>query len=177
MGTVVFDNDGRRWNAKSPALRAVVPGPPAHLEFLTYLVDVLGFVAVTRSRHGVTWIHLRPTRVSQVSLGAALFALADRRPSWVVVSHPSDRCDDELFSSLRSAFDRIAELVSSGQTAADDLIWIDPTVNNSSYDGFSSVTCAPEEAPPLVITDAPDARARVDVQPAAVGSQTCPRPA
>src|SRR5262245_45547647 len=85
MGTVVFDNDGRRWNAKSPALRAVVSGPPTHFEFLTCLVDVLGFVAVTRSRHGVTWIHLRPTQVSQVSLCAALFALADQRPSWVVV--------------------------------------------------------------------------------------------
>jgi hypothetical protein len=111
MGTLVFDSNGRGWDARSPALRAVVQSHSSRLGVLAYMVDVLGFVAVTTTRRGFARIRLRPAQVSQVSLGAALFAIADERPRWIVVSRPSDRARDELFPSVSRAFNRIAELV------------------------------------------------------------------
>jgi len=116
MSTVVFDSDGRGWDARSLAVRTVVRRCLARFDALTYLVDVLGLVAVTITRpRSIAWIRLRPAQVSQVSLCAALFAVADEQPKWIVVSHPGDRCRDELFPSVGRAFDRIAELVELSQ--------------------------------------------------------------
>jgi hypothetical protein len=141
MGTVVFDSDGRGWDARSPALRAVFQRRIPRFDVLTYLVDVLGCVAVTTTRRGIARIRLRPAHVSQVSLGAALFAVADERPQWIVVSHPSDRCRDELFPSVGRAFDRIAELVEHTQgdapplSAADEPEHASPVIGHAVRQG------------------------------------------
>ena len=114
MTTIVLDDSGRAWDAGSQTLRATMHCPYPDFEFLDYVVDNLGFVVVTTLSPRAVRLRFRPKVVSQVSLGAALFALAKRRDvDRIVVSHHRKGCSDELFGSLKQAVLRIEELISS----------------------------------------------------------------
>src|SRR5262245_60505616 len=115
MKTVVFDDAGHAWDIGSQALRRALHCPYPDFEFLAYLVNNLGFVALTTIREGSARLRFRPKVVSQVSLAAALFALVEQRPDRVIVSYPGNACRDELFVSLKRALARIEELLSADQ--------------------------------------------------------------
>ena len=48
MQTIILDDHGRTWDARSPALRSFLHCSLPDFDFLTYLVENLGFVAVTK---------------------------------------------------------------------------------------------------------------------------------
>jgi hypothetical protein len=72
------------------------------------------------ARHSAARIRLSPSTVAPASLAAALFSLMDQPPERLVVSHRNDGCGDELFANLRKAIDRVAELMSTAQTATPE---------------------------------------------------------
>jgi hypothetical protein len=118
MTTIVIDDSGRAWDAGSQTLRAIMHCPFPDFEFLEYVVDNLGFVVVTTLSPRAVRIRFRPKVVSHVSLGAALFRLAERRDvDRIVVSHRGKGCNDELFGSLKQAVVRIEELISSARNS------------------------------------------------------------
>lgn len=117
MPTIVFDDSGHAWDARSPDLRRRLHCLSPDFDFLKYLTENLGFVALTQTRRGAAVMRFRPALVSPVGLAAAMFALADMAPERVVVSHPSDGCGDELVRGLARAFARIEDLVASAPQA------------------------------------------------------------
>ena len=117
MKTVVFDDAGQAWDIGSQALRTMLHCPYPDFELLAYLVNNLGFVAVTTIGQGSARFRFRPKVVSQVSLAAALFALVEQRPDRIIISHPGNACKDELFVSLKRALARIEELLSTDQSS------------------------------------------------------------
>ena len=114
MKTVVFDDAGRAWDIGSQALRTMLHCPYPDFELVAYLVNNVGFVAVTTIRQGSARFRFRPKVVSQVSLAAALFALVEQRPDRIIISYPGN---DELFVSLKRALARIEELLSTDQSS------------------------------------------------------------
>lgn len=117
MPTIIFDDSGGAWDARSPDLRRRLHCLSPDFDFLKYLTENLGFVALTQTRRGAAVIRFRPAVVSPVGLAAALFALADMAPERVVVSHPGDGCVDELVRGLARTFARIEEVVGSAREA------------------------------------------------------------
>lgn len=113
MHTIVFDDRGRPWDARSQVLRAAVHCPTPDFDFISYVVDNLGFVVLSETRPGALRIRFRPVLVAQAALAAGLFALADRNPERVVLSRPADGCCDELFASVGSAINRIGQLTAA----------------------------------------------------------------
>jgi hypothetical protein len=118
MKKIVLDDSGRAWDAGSQTLRATLHCPCPDFEFLEYVVDNLGFVVVAALSPRAVRIRFRPKVVSDVSLCAALFALAKRRDvDRIVVSHQRRGCSDELFGTLKQAVARIEELISSARNS------------------------------------------------------------
>jgi hypothetical protein len=113
MQTIILDDHGRAWDARSPTLRSFLRCPVPDFDFLTYLVENLGFVAVTKVAPNAARILFRPETASQVSIAAALYRVADMKFERIIVSHP-DKLIDRLFPNLAQAVAYIAE-----QLAAD----------------------------------------------------------
>jgi hypothetical protein len=111
MQTIVVDDHGRSWDARSPALRRFLRCPLPDFDFLTYLVDNLGFVAVTKTGpHGVR-IQMRPETVSQTSLAAALYCIADMELKYITITHSGETHVHRLFHSVAQAVAYMAEQI------------------------------------------------------------------
>lgn len=117
MTTMVFDDTGRGWDENSPELRRELHCIRPDFDLTTYLIDNLGFIALSWKQTGACTIRLRPTLASSIGLAAALFALADLAPKRVVISHPCETCGLELFADLGRAVARIEELIAAAQQA------------------------------------------------------------
>jgi hypothetical protein len=115
MTTIVFDDAGRDWDESSLELRRRLHCHRPDFDFTTYLVDNLGFIALSWKQHGACTIRLHPALASSIGLAAALFALADLAPQRVIISHASETCGLELFADLGRAVARIEELVANAR--------------------------------------------------------------
>jgi hypothetical protein len=112
MQTIILDDHGRAWDARSPALRSFLHCSLPDFDFLTYLVENLGFVAVTKIAPNAARIRFRPEIASQTSIAAALYCIADMGIERAVISHP-DQFVEKLFSSLAQTIAYIAEQVAA----------------------------------------------------------------
>ena len=112
MQTIILDDHGRAWDARSPALRSFLHCSLPDFDFLTYLVENLGFVAVTKIAPNAARIRFRPETASQTSIAAALYCLADMGIERTVISHP-DQFAEQLIPSLAQTIAYIAEQVAA----------------------------------------------------------------
>jgi hypothetical protein len=112
MQTIILDDHGRAWDARSPALRSFLHCSLPDFDFLTYLVENLGFVAVTKIASNAVRIRFRPETASQTSIAAALYCIADMGIERAVISHP-DQFAEKLFPSLAQTIAYIAEQVAA----------------------------------------------------------------
>lgn len=112
MQTIILDDHGRAWDARSPALRSFLHCSLPDFDFLTYLIENLGFVAVTKIAPNAARIRFRPETVSPTSIAAALYSLADMGIERAVISHPG-RFVEKLVPSLAQTIAYIAEQVAA----------------------------------------------------------------
>jgi hypothetical protein len=114
MQTIILDDHGRTWDARSPGLRSFLHCSLPDFDFLTYLVENLGFVAITKIAPNAARIRFRPETASQTSVAAALYCLADMGIERTVISHP-DQFVEKLMPSLAQTIAYIAEQIASSQ--------------------------------------------------------------
>ena len=112
MQTIILDDHGRTWDARSPALRSFLHCSLPDFDFLTYLVENLGFVAVTKIGPHAARVRFRPETVSQTSIAATLYCLADMGIERTVISHP-DQFVEKLVPSLAQTIAYIAEQIAA----------------------------------------------------------------
>ena len=112
MQTIILDDHGRAWDARSPALRSFLHCSLPDFDFLTYLVENLGFVAVTKIASNAVHIRFQPETASQTSIAATLYCIADMGIERTVISHP-DQFVERLFPSLAQTIAYIAEQVTA----------------------------------------------------------------
>ena len=74
MQTIIMDDHGRAWDARSPALRSFLHCSLPDFDFLTYLIENLGFVAVTKIAPNAARIRFRSETVSQTSIAAHILS-------------------------------------------------------------------------------------------------------
>jgi hypothetical protein len=84
-GTLLFDDQGEMWDAKSPLLADALHASLSGEELLKYVVRNLGFIAVTENG-GSLRLQLRPAIVSQTALGALLYWLHDQTVERAMIS-------------------------------------------------------------------------------------------
>jgi hypothetical protein len=111
MQTIVLDDHGHAWDARSSALRRLLCCPMPDFDFLGYLIDNLGFVTVTSSRPGAARIRMRFETAAPASVAAAIYLLADMGLERIVVSHSDAGFIDRLFSSVSQAIAYIDQRV------------------------------------------------------------------
>lgn len=112
MQTIIMDDHGRAWDARSPALRSFLHCSLPDFDFLTYLIENLGFVAVTKIAPNAARIRFRSETVSQTSIAAVLYYLADMGIERTIISHP-DQFVEKLVPSLAQTIAYIAEQVAA----------------------------------------------------------------
>jgi hypothetical protein len=112
MQTIILDDDGRAWDARSPALRSFLDCSLPDFDFLTYLIENLGFVAVTKIAPNAARIRFRRETVSQTSIAAALYWLADMGIERTIISHP-DQFVEKLVPGLAQTIAYIAEQIAA----------------------------------------------------------------
>jgi hypothetical protein len=112
MQTIILDDHGRAWDARSQALRSFLHCSLPDFDFLTFLIENLGFVAVTKIAPNAVRIRFRPETASQTSIAAALYWLADMGIERAVISHP-DQFVEKLFPSLAQTIAYIAEQIAA----------------------------------------------------------------
>jgi hypothetical protein len=119
MTTIVFDDAGRDGDENSLELRNEIYRRHLDFDLTTYLIDNLGFIALSWKQRNACTIRLGPALASPIGLAAALFALADLAPKRVVISYPSEGCGYELFADLGRAIARVEELMATARRATD----------------------------------------------------------
>ncbi|WKA30476.1 hypothetical protein [Bradyrhizobium roseum] len=112
MQTIVMDDRGHAWDARSPVLRSLLHCSIPDFDSLTYLIGNLGFVAVTKIAPNAARIRFQPETASQASVAAALYFLADMGIERTVISHP-DQFAEKMFPSLAQTIAYIAEQVTT----------------------------------------------------------------
>jgi hypothetical protein len=112
MRTVILDDHGRGWDAQSPTLRSFLHCPLPDFDFLAYLIENLGFVAVTKVAPNAARIQFHPETASQTGMAAALYRIADMGLERIIISHPGSLVE-RLFPSLAEAIAYIAEQLAS----------------------------------------------------------------
>ena len=113
MQTIVLDDHGRAWDAQSATLRSFLRCPVPDFDFLTYLIDNLGFVVVTKVAPRSVRIRMRPETASQTSIAAALFFVADAGCERIAIAHSDDGVVERLFPTFAQAVAYIGELVAT----------------------------------------------------------------
>jgi hypothetical protein len=112
MQTIILDDHGRAWDARSLTLRSSLHCPLPDFDFLTYVIENLGFVAVTKIAPNAARMRFRPETACQTSIAAALYRVADMGIERVIISHPG-KFVDRLFPSLAQAVAYIADQVAA----------------------------------------------------------------
>jgi len=112
MQTIILDDHGQAWEANSSALRHFLRCPLPDFDFLGYLIDNLGFVAVTSPRPGAARIRMRFDTAAPSSIAAAIYLVADMGAERIVISPSDANLIDRLFSSISQAAAYIDRCVS-----------------------------------------------------------------
>jgi hypothetical protein len=126
MTTIILDDHGHAWDARSSALRSLLHCPLPDFDFLRYLIDNLGFVTVTSSRPGSARIRMKFETAAPASVAAAIYLLADMELERIVVSQSDGSFIDKLFSSVSQA-----------------VAYIDQRVTEPHWQSAAKVQCRP----------------------------------
>lgn len=106
MQTLLFDDKGELWDAKSRALAEALQASLSCDDLLKYVVKNLGFIAATDG-DGSLRLRLRPAVVSQTALSALLYWLHDRVVDRVLISFLDGEWSHELVRSREEAVNRL----------------------------------------------------------------------
>jgi hypothetical protein len=106
MQTLLFDDKGEVWDAKSHKLADALQASLSCEDLLGYVVRNLGFIAVT-DNNGSLRLQLRPAIVSQMALGGLLYWLHDRAIERVLISYLDGEWSHELMRSREDAVRRL----------------------------------------------------------------------
>jgi len=112
MQSIILDDHGHAWEANSSALRHFLRCPLPDFDFLRYIVDNLGFVAVTSPRPGAARIRMRFETAAPSSIAAAIYLVADMGAERILISSSDANVVDRLFSSISQAAAYIDRCVS-----------------------------------------------------------------
>ena len=108
MSQWLIDDRGKVWT-RVDRLRAALGTALGPAELYKYAVENLGYVAI-EDRHRAIWLKLRPRAVSQITLVAVLYWLAECRTHRCVISHLHRRWQHEMLSRA-DAIERLGDLV------------------------------------------------------------------
>ena len=119
MRSVVFDDQGEAWDAKSSHqlardLHASIGGE----ELVDYVIRNLGFIAA-KDIGGSVRISLRPAVVSPIAFSALMYWLYDRRADRVLISFCEGEWSHEMLRSRDEAVRRLMGRVDFGQGSRD----------------------------------------------------------
>lgn len=108
MSQWLIDDGGSVW-ARVDRLRAALGTSLGPAELTKYAIENLGYVAI-EDRYRAIWLKLRPRAVSQTTLAAVLYWLAECRAHRCVISH-LDRAWQHEMLSRADAIERLGELI------------------------------------------------------------------
>ena len=114
MRSVVFDDRGEVWDARSRGLASDLNASIGGDELVEYTIRNLGFVAV-KEMGGSLRISLRPAVVSPIAFGALLYWLHDRVADRVLVSFLDQDWSHEMLRSRQDAVSKLLARVDLGQ--------------------------------------------------------------
>jgi hypothetical protein len=106
MQTLLFDDRGELWDAKSRTLAESLQASLSGEDLLSYVVRNLGFIAIA-DNNGSLRLRLRPAVVSQMALGALLYWLHDRVVERALISFLDGEWTHELVASRDDAVRRL----------------------------------------------------------------------
>src|SRR5262245_24387901 len=106
MQTILFDDKGDLWDAKSRTLAEALKASLSCDDLLKYVVKNLGFIAATDG-NGSLRLRLRPAVVSQTALSALLYWLHDRVVDRAMLSFLDGEWSHELVRSREEAVNRL----------------------------------------------------------------------
>ena len=106
MQTLLFDDRGELWDAKSRTLAESLQASLSGEDLLSYVVRNLDFIAIA-DNNGSLRLRLRPAVVSQMALGALLYWLHDRVVERALISFLDGEWTHELVASRDDAVRRL----------------------------------------------------------------------
>ena len=110
MQTLLFDDKGETWDAKSTSLAEALQASLSGDELSKYVVKNLGFVAASES-DGSVRLRLRPAVVAPTALSALFYWLHDQTIERVLISCLDGEWSHELVRSRDEAMRRLLALV------------------------------------------------------------------
>jgi hypothetical protein len=114
MRSVVFDDQGELWDARSCGLAGDLHASIGGSDLVEYAIRNLGFVAV-KERGGSLRISLRPKVVSPIAFSALLYWLHDRVVDRVLVSFLDQDWSHEMLRSRQDAVQKLMTRVDLGR--------------------------------------------------------------
>ena len=118
MRSVVFDDQGEVWDAKSRRLAHDLNASIEGEELTDYAIRNLGFVAA-KDLNGSLRISLRPSVVSPIAFSALMYWLHDRSADRVLISYCDREFTHEMTRSRDEAVRKLMSRVDFGQGARD----------------------------------------------------------
>ena len=118
MRSVVFDDQGEVWDAKSRKLAHDLNASIEGDELTDYAIRNLGFVAA-KDLNGSLRISLRPAVVSPIAFSALMYWLHDRTADRVLISYCDREATHEMTRSRDEAVRKLMARVDFGQGARD----------------------------------------------------------
>jgi len=118
MRSVIFDDKGELWDARSRRLALDLHASIGGEEFVDYTVRNLGFVAAKEMGASLR-ISLRPAVVSPIAFSALLYWLYDRPADRVLVSFCDREWTHEMMRSREEAVRKLMARVDFGEGARD----------------------------------------------------------
>jgi hypothetical protein len=118
MRSVIFDDRGELWDARSRRLADDLNASIGGEELVDYSIRNLGFVAA-KEMGGSLRISLRPAVVSPIAFSALLYWLHDRTVDRVLVSFLDRDWSHEMLRSRQDAVRKLMARIDFGQGARD----------------------------------------------------------
>lgn len=118
MRTVLFDDQGEVWDARSRSLAHDLNASIGREELIDYAIRNLGFAAA-KERGGSLRVSLRPAVVSPIAFSALLYWLHDRTADRVLISFCDRQWTHEMMRSRDEAVRRLLDSVDFGQGTRD----------------------------------------------------------
>ena len=118
MRSVIFDDRGELWDARSRRLAYDLNASIGGEELLNYAVRNLGFVAV-KEIGGSVRISLRPAVVSPIAFSALLYWLHDRIVDRALISFLDREWSHEMLGSRDDTMRRLMARVDFGRGTRD----------------------------------------------------------
>jgi hypothetical protein len=111
---LIFDDQGRAWNADSIELRRSLYFRGDEANFAREVVRKLGFIAARRSGGSVS-VTFDPRTVSAVAMASLLYSLSDDPPERICLVIMGGEPGKEVYSSLEQVVDRLHRLIEARQ--------------------------------------------------------------